>query len=93
MTIEVYDIRYERLRKSIDGFLSAWRNGTRKKLGEKLPSLVAGNKSYSISEVEEREDGVYIRFFNGLYTRWKKLATTDEIVFNDINYKLMWAQQ
>jgi len=41
--------------------------------------------------VDERDDGVYIRFFNGLYTRWKKLASTDEIVFNDINYKLIWS--
>jgi hypothetical protein len=89
MTIEVYDIRYDRLRKSIDGFLNAWRNGTRKELGEKLPSLIVGNESYSISEVEERDGGVYIRFFNGLYTRWKKLASTDEIVFNDINYKII----
>ena len=89
MTIEVCDIRYERLRKSIDGFLGAWRNGLRKELGEKLPSLIEGGKPCSISEVEERDDGVYVRFFNGLYTRWKKLASTDEIVFNDINYKLM----
>ena len=91
MTTEVYDIRYNRLRKSIDGFLNAWRDGTRGELGEKLPSLIVGDKSYSISDVEERTDGVYVRFFNGLYTRWKKLASTDEIVFNDINYKLIWS--
>ena len=91
MTIEVYDIRYERLRKSIDGFLSAWRNGLRKELGEKLPSLIVGGKPHSISEVEERDDGVYVRVFNGLYTRWKRLASSDEIVFNDINYKLIWS--
>ena len=52
MTNEVYD----RLRKSIDGFLSAWRNGTRKRLGEKLPIVIIGDNSYSISEVDERDD-------------------------------------
>ena len=89
MTIEVYDIRYERLRKSIDVFTQHWMDGTRKELGTKLPELVDGNKRYSISEVMEKSDGIYVRFFNGLYTRWKRLASTDEIVFNDVNYKYM----
>ena len=91
MTIEVYDIRYERLRKSIDIFLQHWMDGTRKKLGTKLPELVDGKKRYSISEVMEKSDGIYVRFYNGVYTRWKRLASTDEIVFNDVNYKLIWS--
>ena len=91
MTIEVDDIRYERLRKSIDIFLQHWLDGTRKKLGTKLPQLVVAEKKFSISEVMEKTDGIYVRFYNGLYTRWKRLAPTDEIVFNDINYKLIWS--
>ena len=62
MTIEVYDIRHERLRKSIDVFTQHWMDGTRKELGTKLPELVDGNKRYSISEVMEKSDGIYIRF-------------------------------
>ena len=89
MTIEVYDIRYERLRKSIDVFTQHWLDGTRKELGTKLPELVYGEKRYSISEVTEKSDGIYVRFFNGLYTRWKRLASSDEIVFNDVNYEYM----
>lgn len=91
MTIEVYDIRYERLRKSIDVFTRHWMDGTRKELGTKLPELVYGEKKYAISEVMEKSDGIYVRFFNGLYTRWKKLASSDEIVFNDVNHKLIWS--
>tara|TARA_A100001037_G_scaffold63293_1_gene55365 strand:+ start:70690 stop:70968 length:279 start_codon:yes stop_codon:yes gene_type:complete len=91
MTIEVYDIRYERLRKSIDVFTRNWIDGTLKELGTKLPELVVGEKRYAISEVMEKSDGIYVRFFNGLYTRWKRLASTDEIVFNDINHKLIWS--
>jgi hypothetical protein len=91
MTIEVYDIRYERLRKSIDIFLQHWMDGTRKKLETKLPQLVVGEKKFSISEVKEKSDGIYIRFYNGLYTRWKRLASSDEIVFNDVNHKLIWS--
>lgn len=84
---------YIKLRKSIDTFNQHWKDGTLKKLKTELPSLLDGETSYSISDVKEKDDGIYIRFFNGLYTRWKKLAPTDEIVFNDRNYKLMWAQQ
>jgi len=91
MTIEVYDIRYKRLRKSIDIFTRHWMDGTRKELGTKLPELVDGKKRYSISEVMERPDGIYVRFYNGVYTRWKRLASTDKIVFNDINHKLIWS--
>ena len=91
MTIEVYDIRYERLRKSIDIFLQHWMDGTRKKLGTELPQLVVGEKKFSISEVKEKSDGIYVRFYNGVYTRWKRLASTDKIVFNEVNHKLIWS--
>ena len=84
---------YDKLRSAVDTFNQHWRDGTLKELGTKLPELVDGQKRYTISDVSKKSDGVYVRFFNGLYTRWKKLASTDEIVFNDINYKLMWAQQ
>ena len=66
-------------------------DGTLKELKTELPQLVEGDKRHNISGVQEKSDGIYIRFFNGLYTRWNKLAPTDEIVFNDKNYKLMWA--
>ena len=82
---------YIKLRKSIDTFNQHWRDGTLKKLKTELPRLLDNEKSSSISEVTEKDDGIYIRFFNGLYTRWKKVVPTDEIVFNDKNYKLMWA--
>jgi hypothetical protein len=59
-----------------------------KKLSTKLPVLIDGNHSHTISEVQEKDDGIYIRFFNGLYTQWKKLAPLDKIVFNDKNYKI-----
>lgn len=84
---------YTKLRKSIDTFNQHWRDGTLKKLKTELPSLVDSEVSYSISDVVDKSDGVYIRFFNGLYTQWKKLAPTDKITFNDRNYKLMWSQQ
>tara|TARA_B110000444_G_scaffold259520_1_gene303473 strand:- start:2077 stop:2340 length:264 start_codon:yes stop_codon:yes gene_type:complete len=84
---------YQKLRNSVDTFNQHWRDGLLTKLNTKLPQLVEGRCKYKISEVQEKDDGIYIRFFNGLYTRWKKLAPTDEIVFNDRNYKLMWAQQ
>jgi len=83
---------YQKLRNSIDTFNQHWRDGLLKKLHTKLPQLIEGRCKHTISEVQEKSDGIYIRFFNGLYTRWKKLAPTDELVFNDINYKLMWAQ-
>lgn len=82
---------YIKLRKSIDTFNQHWKDGTLKKLKTELPRLLDGETSYSISDAKEKDDGIYIRFFNGLYTRWKKLAPTDELVFNDKNYKLMWA--
>ena len=82
---------YIKLKKQIDTFNQHWRDGTLKELQTELPQLVEGNKLHSISGVQEKSDGIYIRFFNGLYTRWNKLAPTDEIVFNDENYKLMWA--
>ena len=82
---------YIKLRKSIDTFNQHWRDGTLKKLKTELPKFLTNEQSYNSSEVTEKDDGIYIRFFNGLYTRWKKLAPTDEIVFNDKNYKLMWA--
>ncbi len=91
MTIEAYDIRYEQLRKAIDIFTRHWVDGTLKELGTKLPELVDGKKRYAISEVMEKSDGIYVRFFNGLYTRWKRLASSDEIVFNDVNHKLIWS--
>ena len=81
----------KKLRKSIDLYNQHWKDGTLKELKTELPKLVEGDKLYSISGVQEKSDGIYIRFFNGLYTRWNKLAPTDEIVFNDKNYKLMWA--
>jgi len=84
---------YIKLRKSIDTFNQHWRDGTLKKLKTELPQFIDNEQSYSISDVKEKDDGIYIRFFNGLYTRWKKVIPTDEIVFNDRNYKLMWAQQ
>ena len=84
---------YTKLRNSIDTFNQHWRDGTLKELKTELPLLIDNENSYSISEAQEKDGGIYIRFFNGLYTRWKKLAPTDEIVFNDRNYKLMWAQQ
>jgi hypothetical protein len=80
---------YERLKNTINTFNQHWRDGMLNKLHTKLPQLAHGDKLHSISDVENKEDGVYIRFFNGLYTRWKKLAPTDEIVFNDVNYKIM----
>tara|TARA_B100000900_G_C20111117_1_gene525973 strand:- start:278 stop:535 length:258 start_codon:yes stop_codon:yes gene_type:complete len=80
--------KYDKLRRAVDTFNQHWRDGTLKELGTKLPELVDGQKRYTISDVNKKSDGVYIRFFNGLYTRWKKLASTDEIVFNDINYKI-----
>jgi hypothetical protein len=80
---------YQKLRNSIDRFNQQWRNGMLKDLNATLPTLIEKDQQLKISEVEERGDGVYIRFFNGLYTRWKKLAPDDEIVFNDINYKLI----
>ena len=82
---------YIKLKKQIDTFNQHWRDGTLKELKTELPQLVEGNKRHSISGVQEKSDGIYIRVFNGLYTRWNKLAPTDEIVFNDKNYKLMWA--
>ena len=82
---------YQKLRNSIDTFNQHWRSGLLKELHTQLPQLMEGGHSYTISEVQEKDDGIYIRFFNGIYTRWKKLAPTDEIVFNDKNYKLMWA--
>lgn len=82
---------YIKLRKSIDTFNQHWRDGTLKKLKTELPQFIDNEQSYSISDVKEKTDGIYIRFFNGLYTRWKKVVPTDEIVFNDKNYKLMWA--
>ena len=82
---------YIKLKKQIDTFNQHWRDGTLKEFKTELPQLVEGNKRHSISGVQEKNDGIYIRFFNGLYTRWNKLAPTDEIVFNDKNYKLMWA--
>ena len=82
---------YIKLKKQIDTFNQHWRDGTLKELKTELPQLVEGYKRHSISGVQEKSDGIYIRFFNGLYTRWNKLAPTDEIVFNDKNYKLMWA--
>ena len=82
---------YNKLRSSIDTFNQHWRDGLLKELHTQLPLLVDGKKLHTISEVQEKDNQVYIRFFNGLYTRWKKLAPTDEIVFNDNNYKLMWA--
>ena len=47
------------------------------------------NKLCEISDVSLKDDEVYVRFFTGLYTRWKKVEATDEIVFNDVNYKIM----
>jgi hypothetical protein len=82
---------YIKLRKSIDTFNQHWRDGTLKKLKTELPKFVDNGQSYSISDVKEKDDEIHIRFFNGLYTRWKKVVPTDEIVFNDKNYKLMWA--
>lgn len=84
---------YQKLRNSIDTFNQHWRDGLLKELHTQLPLLIDGKNSHAISEVQEKADGIYVRFFNGLYTRWKKLAPTDEIVFNDRNYKLMWVQQ
>ena len=84
---------YIKLRKSIDTFNQHWKDGTLKKLKTELPQFLDNEKLHSISDVKEKADGIYIRFFNGLYTRWKKLESTDEIVFNDKNYKLMWSQQ
>ena len=84
---------YTKLKHTIDTYNQHWRDGLLKELKTELPQLVEGDKRYSISGVQEKSDGIYIRFFNGLYTRWNKLAPTDEIVFNDVNYKLMWAQQ
>ena len=80
---------YERLKNTINTFNQHWRDGMLNKLHTKLPQLAQGDELHSISDVENKEDGVYIRFFNGLYTRWKKLAPTDEIVFNHVNYKIM----
>ena len=84
---------YIKLRKSIDTFNQHWKDGTLNKLKTELPQFFDNKKSYSISEVSEKDDGTYIRFFNGLYTQWKKLTPTDKITFSDRNYKLMWAQQ
>ena len=81
---------YIKLKKQVDTYNQHWRDGTLKELKTELPQLVEGGKLHSISGVQEKSDGIYIRFFNGLYTRWNKLAPTDEIVLND-NYKLMWA--
>ena len=81
---------YIKLKKQVDTYNQHWRDGTLKELKTELPQLVEGDKLHSISGVQEKSDGIYIRFFNGLYTRWNKLAPTDEIVLND-NYKLMWA--
>ena len=80
---------YTRLKNTINTFNQHWRDGLVSKLNTKLPQLVDVDKHYTISDVTEKQDGIYIRFFNGLYTRWKKLAPTDEIVFNDVNYKIM----
>jgi hypothetical protein len=82
---------YQKIKNSIDLYNQHWKDGTLKELKTELPKLVEGDKLHSISGVQEKSDGIYIRFFNGLYTRWNKLAPTDEIVFNDKNYKLMWA--
>lgn len=82
---------YTKLKHTIDLYNQHWKDGTLKELKTELPQLVDGDKRHSISGVQEKSDGIYIRFFNGSYTRWNKLAPTDEIVFNDKNYKLMWA--
>ena len=82
---------HKKLKRSIDLYNQHWKDGTLKELKTELPQLVEGDKRHSISGVQEKSDGIYIRFFNGLYTQWNKLAPTDEIVFNDKNYKLMWA--
>jgi len=82
---------HKKLKRSIDLYNQHWKDGTLKELKTELPQLVDGDKRHSISGVQEKSDGIYIRFFNGIYTRWNKLAPTDKIVFNDKNYKLMWA--
>ena len=80
---------HKKLKKSIEVYNQHWKDGILKKLKTELPQLVDGDKLHSISGVNEKSDGIYIRFFNGIYTRWKRLAPTDEIVFNDVNYKIM----
>lgn len=85
MTQKIYD----RLRNTIDEFNQNWRNGVLSQLKTKLPQLGIKNKLCEISEVSLKDGEVYVRFFTGLYTRWKKVEATDEIVFNDVNYKIM----
>ena len=80
---------YIKLKRTIDTYNQHWRDGTLKELKTELPQLVDGDKRHSISGVQEKSDGVYIRFFNGLYTRWNKLAPTDEIVFNKSSYMII----
>ena len=64
---------YIKLKNSIDTFNQHWRDGTLKELKTELPQLVDGDKRHSISGVQEKSDGIYIRFFNGLHTM-NKLA-------------------
>lgn len=85
MTQKIYD----RLRNTIDEFNQNWRNGVLSQLKTKLPQIGIKNKLCEISEVSLKDDEVYVRFFTGLYTRWKKVEAADEIVFNDVNYKIM----
>ena len=53
---------YERLKNTINTFNQHWRDGMLNKLHTKLPQLAHGDKLHSISDVENKEDGVYIDF-------------------------------
>ena len=86
MTQKIYD----RLRNSIDDFNKNWRNGILHEIKCKLPILVENKKEHTICEAKVKNEEVHIRFFNGLYSKWKKVEHSDEIVFNDVNYKIMW---
>jgi hypothetical protein len=80
---------YDKLRKVIDSFNQHWRDGTLKSLGTKLPEIIHENKKHTISDVKLKNDELYVRYFTGLYSRWKLVNSTDEIIFNEVNFKIL----